>query len=332
MKIAVFEIEDWERDVFSELEEDHEVVYVAEPLGEDNVDRHADAEVISTFIYFDLSSAVLERMQELRLIATRSTGVNHIDTEHCERHGIRIANVPSYGKNTVAEHTFALLLSISHRLVDAVDRTRHGDFSSEGLQGFDLRGKTLGVVGTGDIGRWVIRIAKGFGMQVVAFDTKPDEDVARELGFRYAGLDELLSASDVVTLHVPLNEGTEHLIGREQIEKMKDGAVLLNTARGKVVDEKALAEALARGKLGAAGLDVLPQEPALREEAELLRRASREKADVGTLLADEALLRMPNAVVTPHNAFNTREAVQRILDTTVENITSFARGEATAER
>jgi D-lactate dehydrogenase len=217
-------------------------------------------------------------------------------------------------------------LTISHRLTEAVDRTRKGDFSPYGLQGFDLLGKTIGVIGTGDIGLHTIRIARGFGMDVLAFDVRPNENAAEKWNFEYVDLQELLSRSDVVSLHVPATPETEHLIDEEQFQCMKEGAVLLNTSRGVVVNERAMLRALAEGKLAGAGLDVLPQEPVIREEAELLRRVYEEQHDLDTLLADHVLIRLRNVIVTPHSAFNTREAVQRILETTLENIRAFAAG------
>src|SRR6056297_311352 len=327
MKIAVFEVEGWERDSFDELQDEHEVQLVSDKLSPQNASDFADADIISTFIYSDLGADTLQQFDHLRLIATRSTGYDHIDTDTCQQRDTVICRVPSYGANTVAEHTFGLLLTISHRLNEAIDRTRKGDFSPRGLQGFDLRGKTMGVVGTGDIGRYTIRIAGGFGMQVLAFDVQPDEEAAKELGFEYVEFDDLLERSDVISLHVPATPQTEHLIGQPQFEQMKQGAVLLNTSRGAVVDEKALVRALAEGKLAGAGLDVLPEEPVIREEAELLRRVYEQQHDLQTLLADQVLIRLQNVVVTPHSAFNTREAVQRILDTTVENIRAFAAGQ-----
>jgi len=328
MKIALFEIEPWEAETFADLEADHDVRYEQAILDAERARAHADADVVSSFIYSRLSREVLETFQRPKLIATRSTGVDHIDLDVCRSRGIRVANVPTYGENTVAEHVFALLLAISHRLVDAADRTRRGDFSQKGLQGFDLMGRTMGVVGTGHIGRHAARIARGFGMEVLAFDVEPDEAAAREIGFRYVDLDALLRRSDVISLHVPGGERTRHLIARPQFAAMKDGAVLINTARGSVVEIRALMEALASGKLRAAGLDVLPEEPVIREEAELLRAVFTREHDLETLLADHVLLRLRNVIITPHSAFNTREAVQRILDTTHENIRAFIAGEA----
>lgn len=327
MKIALFEVEDWERGAFAELEADHEVLFHHEALDVDTIGEAADADVISTFIYSKLNRSVLEQCKNLKLITTRSTGFDHVDVDYCKERNISIANVPVYGENTVAEHVFALLGAISHHLVEAVDRTRRGDFSQQGLTGFDLQGKTIGIVGTGNIGRIAARIARGYDMNVLAFDVAPDEDAARELGFQYVDMDDLLARSDIVTLHMPGNEKTKDLISGDEFAKMKDGVVLINTARGSIVNVQALLRALSTGKVRAAGLDVLPEEPVIREEAEVLRSYFHKEHNLDTLLANHILLRMKNVIITPHSAFNTREAVQRILDTTHENIVAFARGE-----
>jgi len=271
MKLVIFEVESWERETFRDLGDGHEVVYVDKPLGSDNAGDYADADVISTFIYSDLGGRVLSQFNALKFIATRSTGFDHIDLDLCGERGIKVSNVPTYGDNTVAEHVFALLLAISHNMIEAVDRTRKGDFSQRGLQGFDLDGRTMGIVGTGNIGRHAIRIAKGFGMDVLAYDIAPDEAFAAEIGFDYVPLEELLRRSDVVSLHVPANPSTRHMISEEQFAAMKHGAVLINTARGPIVNVRALLRALSDGRVAAAGLDVLPEEPTIREEAELLR-------------------------------------------------------------
>lgn len=328
MKIVIFDVEPWECETFEALDDEHDIVFEKASLDADQAEAHRDADVISGFIYSDFTGDVLGRFDDLRFIATRSTGVDHIDMERCDGNGITVSNVPSYGKNTVAEHVFALLLAISHKIVDAVDRTRRGDFSQEGLQGFDLLGRTLGVIGTGDIGAHAARIARGFEMEVLAFDVAPREDIAEQFGFRYVDMDELLSRSDIVSLHVPSTDETRHLIDGAAFDKMKDGAILINTARGDVVETSALLDALSSGKLAAAGLDVLPEEPAVREEAELIRRYFAREHDLTNLLADHILLRMRNVVITPHSAFNTREAMQRILDTTRENIEGFIAGDA----
>lgn len=325
MKICVFEVEPWERQAFEVLADEHEVVFSSKPLTESNIAEYADADIVSVFIYSDLDADVLSKFKNLQMVATRSTGFDHIDTEACAEHDIPVSNVPTYGTNTVAEHVFALLLALSHHIIEAVDRTRRGDFSQQGLRGFDLRGKTLGILGTGDIGRCVIEMANGFRMNVIAFDIQPDEKLAERLDFEYVAFEEVLECSDVISLHVPLNHNTHHLLAEEEFERMKDGVVIINTARGQVIDVEALLFALSSGKVAAAGLDVLPDEPTIREEAQLLHRIFREHHDLQTLLADHVLLRMRNVIITPHSAFNTKEAIERILETTVANIEAFLR-------
>lgn len=326
MKIVVFESEEWERPWFDRFRAAHDVVFEHEPLDADTVGKYADADVVSPFVYSDLSRLVLEQMQKLRFIATRSTGYDHIDMAACAERGIAVSNVPTYGENTVAEHVFALLLAISHKIPEAVNRTRQGDFSQKGLQGFDLRGRTIGIIGTGNIGRRAIRIARGFDMTVLAHDIAPDDAAARDLDFSYVPLPELLARSDIISLHVPGHRDGRPLLGEAEFAAMKDGMVIINTARGGVIDIRALLHALADGKVAAAGLDVLPEEPVIREEAELLRSFFTKQHDLETLLADHVLLHMRNVIITPHSAFNTKEAVQRILKTTVDNIEGFFGG------
>ncbi|MDT8271747.1 MAG: hydroxyacid dehydrogenase [Desulfomonilia bacterium] len=326
MKITIFETEPWEQDIYRKLGADHEVVFLTESLGQQNAGDHRDTDIVSTFIYSSLDEAVLKQLPSLKLIATRSTGYDHIDIEYCSEHDIQIANVPSYGTCPVAEHVFGLILVISHNLNEAINRTRRGEFSLAGLKGFDLHGRVLGVVGTGSIGTCVIRIARGFGMEVHAFDVNPDEALSSELGFTYSPLNTLLGSSDIVTLHVPANKHTRHLISEEQFGQMKDGSILINTSRGTIVDVQALIQALATGKIAAAGLDVLPDEPVIREEAELLRSVFQKKYDLETLLADHILLRLRNVYITPHSAFYTQEALLDILNTTLDNIQAFVQG------
>jgi D-lactate dehydrogenase len=325
MKIAVFEAEDRERAAFESLRAKHNVVFVPEPLKPGMI-QHADADIISTFIYSEMGQDVIDRFPDLKLIATRSTGFEHIDAVRCKERGIAICNVPIYGANTVAEHVFALLLSISHRMSEAVARAQRGHFSPFGLQGFDIAGKTFGIIGTGSIGRHVIRIAKGFAMNVIAFDVHQDEKLASELGFSYVTLDELLAQSDVVSLHVPSMPSTHHLICTESIAKMKTGAVIINVSRGDLIETGALIQALTTGKISAAGLDVLPDEPMIREEARLINTIFGNEGELRTLVANHILLRLRNVVVTPHSAFNTKEAVDRIVNTTADNIAAFLAG------
>jgi D-lactate dehydrogenase len=326
MKIIIFEAEPWEQDAFLDFKKDKDIILLQDKLTRENVEKYSNAEIVSTFIYSDLHCDVLTKLPKLKLIATRSTGYDHIDVDYCRDNGIEVCNVPEYGENTVAEHVFALLLGISHHLVEAVNRTRRGDFTLAGLRGFDLKGKTLGVVGTGNIGQCVIQIANGFGMDVVAFDVREDQALAKRLNFTYLPMDDLLGRMDILTLHVPANEKTYHLISDDQFAKMKDGVVIINTSRGSVLHIEALARALAIGKVTAAGLDVLPDEPTIREESELLHSFYRQEHNLQTLLADSVLLRLRNVIITPHSAFYTKGAIYRIINTTIENITAFLAG------
>lgn len=326
MKVAIFEVEEWEHDACLRLQPGHELTCTRAELNEAIAAQHSDAAVVSTFVTSRLSSDVLAQMPDLKLIATRSTGFDHVDLAYCRDRGIAVCNVPNYGDVTVAEHVFALLLAISRHLVQAVERTRRGEFTQANLRGFDLRGRCLGVIGVGRIGRRVIEIARGFGMEVVAFDARPDHAAAAELGYQYAELGEVVRVADVITLHVPANSSTNSLISDAEFAAMKSGAVLINTARGSVVDVAALIRALKDGKLYAAGLDVLPQERLLRDEAEMFRTDGHQEEELRSLLASNVLLQFPNVIVTPHNAYNTVDAVHRIIETTIENIEAFARG------
>jgi D-lactate dehydrogenase len=327
MVIAFFETEAWEREYFRARLTGTELQFHDGVLDANRVPHCALAEVVSVFINSALTAAVLERLPKLKLIATRSTGYDHIDLAACRERGITVCNVPTYGARTVAEFTFALMLAVVKKVRQAVERVRdRGSFELDGLRGFDLRGKTLGVVGTGHIGREVIKIARGFEMQVLANDAYPNADVAAQLGFRYVSLDELLASSEIVTLHVPSLPATHHLLKRENLKKTKRGAVLINTARGAVVDTAALIEALDSGQLGGAGLDVLEEEGAVREERELVLHGHPEERHLRAILRNHLLIRMENVIVTPHNAFNTTEALEDILRVTAENIQAYRRG------
>jgi D-lactate dehydrogenase len=326
MRIVMAEVQSWERPLFQEALAGHELEFFEGVVDGRIGLRFNDAEILSTFVGSTLNDAVLDLMPRLKLVATRSTGFDHIDLEACRRRGVLVCNVPHYAEVTVAEHVFALLLALARHLPAAVERTRRGDFSQTGLRGFDLRGKVLGVVGTGRIGRRVIEIARGFGMEVLAHDVVRDEAAAATLGFRYVGLAALLAASEVVTLHVPATPATSGLIGGREFAAMKTGVVLINTSRGSIVDAEALIRAIGSGKVAAAGLDVLPEESALREEAGIFAESNPIQPNLRALIADHALLRFPNVIVTPHIAYNTREAVSRIAETTAANIAAFAQG------
>lgn len=328
MKIAILELQPWEEKYLRErVDGAHEIVALPGVLEDKHLATIADAEIVSPFIYSKLTAERLGKLQKLRMIATRSTGFDHIDMAECARRGITVCNVPFYGENTVAEHTFALILALSRKVHEAFVRVRAGNYSLEGLRGFDLKDKTIGVVGAGRIGLHVIRIARGFGMKVLAFDVKRDNFWAEVLGFEYAELNDLLARSDIITLHAPYNHHTHHLINTENIHKIKRGAILINTARGGLVNTDALLKGLDDGILAGAGLDVLEGEEAIYEESALLGDATNPEK-LRTAIQNHVILKKPNVVFTPHNAFNSQEALERILDTTAENIVAFAAGAA----
>lgn len=326
MKIVVFEGSARDREVFGRFAAHHELLFDDDPLTAENALAYRDADIISPFIYSELDDAVLDELKALKMIATRSTGYEHIDMATCSERGIVVSNVPHYGEETVAEHVFALLLALSHHIVEATNRVQRGEFSVQGMLGFDLIGKTIGIIGTGAIGQHVVRIAKGFQMHVVAFDVKRNEEAAGLLGFTYVDLNELLHTSDVVSLHVPGGKSTYHMIGTQQFRAMKHGVVVINTSRGSVIDSQALLHAVAIGEVAAAGLDVLEEEPVIREEAELLSSVYTRDHDLATVLSDCLMMRLNNVIITPHSAFHTKEAVDQILDTTADNIAAFLKG------
>lgn len=323
-KIVFFNVEDWEKPFLKKALEKHSTVFVDEDLTEENAAEYKDVEIASVFIYSDVNKKVLEKMPKLKLVTTMSTGFDHINLKACKQRGITVCNVPAYGVNTVAEHTFGLILTVSKKLHESIERTRKGDFRLEGLMGFDLQDKTLGVIGTGKIGGNVACIgAKGFGMNVIAYDPKPNKALAKKCGFAYVSFNELLKKSDIITIHCPLTPKTKHLINTKTLSKIKKGTVLINTARGRIVQTSAILEGLKKGVFSAVGLDVLEEECGIKEERELLHEAFRKKCDLKTLLEEHVLMGQPNAYITPHNAWYSKEAVQRILETTVKNIQSF---------
>ena len=324
-KIVFFEIEKWEEEYIKNSLLGFNLVFSEEKLTRENAANFADAKIISTFIYSTINKELLDTLPALKFITTRSMGIDHIEVESCKKKGIVVSNVPTYGSHTVAEHTFALILAISRKIIPSVQQARRGDFSSVGLEGFDLYGKTLGVVGTGNIGKNVAEVALSFGMKVLAFSRSQDQELIAK-GIKYVTFDELLAQSDIVTLHLPHNKETEHIINMQNIEKFKKGAVLINTARGALIETQAILEGLEKKILLAAGLDVLEEEAELKEERELLSTEYLGKIDIKTELINHVLLVRDDVVITPHNAFNSREALIQIIDTTIANIKSFEAG------
>jgi len=203
LRIAFFELEDWQKAYFETQLREHSLVFIDEPLGGGNARRADECDALAVFVMSEVKRKALALLPNLKFVATMSTGYDHVDLKECARRGIAVSNVPTYGENTVAEHAFALILALSRKIFESVEQTRRGDFSTRGLRGFDLKGRTLGIVGTGHIGLHVARVARGFEMNVLASDVRPDRKMAKRFGFKYVPFDYLLKNSDIVTLHVP---------------------------------------------------------------------------------------------------------------------------------
>ena len=327
MNIIYFGQEEWEKEYITGKLAGHTVSFYLGSLQNNPDVRDESVEVVSIFVNSTMRAAELDRFPNAKLIATRSTGFDHIDLAEAKKRGITIASVPSYGVNTVAEFAFALLLALSRRICEASNRVKEaGSFSQANLEGFDLAGKTLGIVGVGHIGVHTARMARGFDMNVVAFDAHQDESLAKNIGFTYVSLPELLGMSDVISIHVPYLPTTHHLINGESIKQIKRGAYLINTARGAIVETEALVQALQAGIIAGAGLDVLEEEGDMADELKLLTAPHPSEEELKTVLANHYLMTHPRVIITPHVAFDTREAIKRILDTTAGNISGFASG------
>jgi len=309
MKILFFgESERDKKEHYTNTLPGHELVFLDHDLSEDKLPKDRSAEIISIFVKSKMTKQVIDNFPNLRMIAVRATGFDNIDLEYAKQKNIIVSNVPAYGSHTVAEFAFGLILSLSRKIPQAIERVKtKKKFDHTGLRGFDLFGKTLGVVGTGKIGANVIKIASGFGMKIIACDSYPNQDLVKTYDFKYVLLDQLLKEANIITIHVPSLPETHHLINSKNISLVKDGSLIINTARGDIIETAALVAWLKRNKLGAAGLDVLEDEKEL---------TSKEKG----------LLKLPNVIVTPHTAFYTLEAEQAIAETTSENIKQFILG------
>ncbi len=330
LRIAFFGVKSWEKEIIErEIGKlDLYGVGIYEEELQNNIELAKNYDVISVFIYSKVDKKILDQLPDLKLIATRSTGVDHIDCKECEARKIKVLNVPVYGSNTVAEFAFALLLAVAKKIVPAHQSVEEGEFSPEGLTGVDLEGKTLGVIGVGKIGQNMVRYARGFGMKVLGVERNSDPKLAKSLGFKYASLEECLKESDFVSIHVPYiapsgnSPGTYHLLNRENMKLMKAGSYLINTSRGPVVEVEAIVWALNKGILAGAGLDVTEEETNVENISVVMNNGTK-KDDMKELLSFHLLRDRDDVVFTPHNAFNTKEAIERIIKTTIEGIKEF---------
>jgi D-lactate dehydrogenase len=324
MRVAVFSTKPYDERSLAAANTSfgHELEFLEPRLTPATAPLAAGFPAVCAFVNDQLNDAVLDVLAKggTRLIALRSAGFNHVDLHAAARLGLTVARVPAYSPYAVAEHAVALTLALNRKLHRAYARVRDGNFSLDGLLGFDVHGSTVGVIGTGRIGLVFARIMRGFGCTLLAYDPYPNTE-ALDLGARYVDLPELFAASDIIALHSPLTADTHHLIDDAALAQMKDGVMLVNTSRGALVDTRAAIEALKSGKLGALGLDVY------EEEEELFFEDFS-----GQVITDDVfarLLTFPNVLITGHQGFFTREALGNIADTTLANVTAFERGEGT---
>ncbi|MBI2596751.1 hydroxyacid dehydrogenase [Candidatus Daviesbacteria bacterium] len=312
MKIAFYELRPGEEEYFKTNLSTHNLSFINETLNQNNL--ITDCEILSVVVYSKVDKDILSKLPNLKLIVTRSTGFDHIDLKSAQEKNIYVTNIPNYSEVTVAEYAFALILACSRKIIpSSLDVLKNKRFITDSFQGFDLSKKVIGVVGTGKIGRNVIRIAKGFNMQIAAFDVYPDFDLARTNSFEYVPFDELLKISDILTFHVPALPDTFHMVNMQNVNILKKGVLIINTSRGSVIETQALISGLDQGIITATGLDVL-------EEEGLLKNGQTNNL-IGNLLGRE------NVLITPHNAFNSKEAHERVLKTTIENISAFLTNE-----
>jgi D-lactate dehydrogenase len=298
----------------------HELTFLEARLTPETAALAEGYPVVCPFVNDVLDRSVVEQLAKggTRLLALRSAGYSHVDLQAAADHGVAVAHVPAYSPFAVAEHAVALILALDRKIYRSYARVREGNFSLDGLLGFDLHGRTVGVIGTGAIGRQFARIMLGFGCHVVAFDPVESDELRAE-GARYAPLADVFAEADIVSLHSPLTPATHHLVDRPAIERMKDGVMLVNTSRGGLIDTEAVIDGLKSERIGALGLDVYEEEAGVFFE------------DLsGRILKDDVLARLltfPNVLVTAHQGFFTREALEAIAETTLANVSAFERGE-----
>lgn len=317
MKVAVFSTKRYDRRFLDEANADrHEMRFFEPHLTEETVSLAHGFDAVCVFVNDTVNASVLEALAKagVRLVALRCAGFNNVDVPVATRLGIGVVRVPAYSPYATAEHAVALMLSLNRKTHRAFNRVREGNFSLDGLLGFDMHGRTLGVIGTGKIGAIVARIMTGFGCRVLCFDPYKNPE-CEKIGAAYTSLDELLASSDIVTLHCPLTAENHHLINAETLTRMRDGVMLINTSRGGLIDTVAVIDALKSGKVGYLGLDVY------EEEADIFYEDLS-----ATIIPDDVFSRLqtfPNVLITGHQAFFTRNALENIGATTIENLTDW---------
>ena len=322
MKITLFGTQPYDRESFDRIRDTYgfDICYHRSHLNANNVALAQGSDAVCIFVNDTADAGTIRQLAAMgvKLIALRCAGFNNVDLKAAAEYGIPVVRVPAYSPHAVAEHAVALMLALNRKVHRAYWRTRDGNFSLHGLMGFDMYGKTAGIVGTGKIARELIRILKGFGMKVLAYDIFPDAEYAAEAQVEYVTLDELYRRADIISLHCPLTDENYHMINADTIARMKNRVVIINTSRGGLIDSAALLSGLKGGKIRAAGLDVY------EEEAGLFFSDNSAKVDIADTL--RLLISLPNVVVTSHQGYLTYEALHNIASTTLENADAYFDG------
>ena len=321
LRVAFFDIKPFTKEIFTTRNRyDYHLTFFDHRLTLHTAISAKGHEVVCVFVNDTLAASVIEELHEIGvgMIALRCAGYNNVDLPACDKHGLSVVHVPAYSPHSVAEHSVALMLALNRHITRAHARVREGNFSLDGLVGFEMHGKTVGLIGTGRIGKCAARILAGFGCRILAHDARQDEELAHLPGVSYADLDRVFRESDIISLHVPLLPTTHHLISADAIAKMKRGVMLINTSRGGLVNTRALIRGLKSGQVGSAGLDVYEEEDAYFFE---------DFSD--TIITDDVLARLltfNNVLITSHQAFLTKEALEGIAETTMNNIREYEQG------
>lgn len=329
MKIVYFDVENYEEQFLKDNNE-QKYEYYLDPNPLNNLapikDEYRDADVISVFTTSRVDRSVLEQFVNLKLIALRSVGFNHIDLDYCREHNIAVVNSPNYGNITVAEFALALLLDVCRKVTVSYMDYKDGKVRPENLMGMELSGKTIGIVGLGAIGSAFARIAYGLDMKILAFDKFEKDEMKQKYDVKYTDFDTLLKESDFISIHAPLTKDNYHMFNKDSFGKMKKNAIIVNTGRGELIDSKALYEALINKQIAGAGLDVLEKEETITDFDYIVGLNRLDKNTLEQTIINNQLFRLDNVIITPHTAFNSIEAINRILNTTMSNINSFIAG------
>ena len=327
MKTVYFDVESYEEQ-FLKDNNNGNYILVNEPLNDlDKIKpEYADADIISVFTTSRVNRKVLEQFQNLKLIALRSVGFNHIDLDYCREHNIAVVNSPGYGNQSVAEFALALLMDVSRKVTASYDEYKNAKVTPANLMGTELCGKTIGIIGLGAIGAAFAKIAYGLDMKILGFDKFPKAELESKFNVKYTDFDTLLKESDFISIHAPLTKENYHMFNEESFNKMKNTAIIINTGRGELIDTSALFNALINKKIAGAGLDVLENEQTMTDFDYMIGLNRLDKLTLEQTIINSRLFQLDNVIITPHIAYNTKEAVNRILNTTVSNINAFING------